>query len=325
MKGNGAVKILIDTDIGSEMTDALALVLAAISSEVEILGVTICTGDTRFRASVAKLFLSQLGKNHVPVAAGYGDKKSQHIWEKALIFPSGYRELPFDKREAYKLINNTVNENKGEVVLVGIGPLTNIAKALEFDPTLPQKVKRLVVMGGMMEPPIVDGERIPRGFEYNFCQDSLSAERVIRAGFDLVLVPGDLTFRQDNPWTRENLEDLKQLNHPVTNLLWKLSERSLTERKRIFRGKGIPISLARPWVNDEILMSYIINPQEFKTKQILVEWSLPDKYPRLALSDTGCKLSVVYDAPLPRVRDFIIRRLKDEFASKAPTKTPISC
>lgn len=190
-------KIILDTDIGSEMTDAATLVLLAISPEIELLGVTTVTHDSVFRASVAKKFLELLDKLNVPVSAGFGGQ-SEHIWEKEVISPKGYEpSKDLDPRPAWQLILDLVNKNKGDVTLVGIGTTTNIAKALEEDSELPKKVKGLVLMGGMIEPPTVDGKQIPRGFEYNFCNDSASIEKIIKAGFNLTLLPGDLTFQQN--------------------------------------------------------------------------------------------------------------------------------
>ncbi len=150
------------------MTDAAALVLAAVSPEIELLGVSTVTHDSVFRATVAKKFLRLFGQNKIPVVAGYGTGGA-HTWEKEIIFPEGYQpSKSLDKRPAWKLIVDLVNENKGEISIIGIGTTSNLAEALVHDPELPKKIKELVLMGGMIEPPIVDGKEIPRGFEYNF-------------------------------------------------------------------------------------------------------------------------------------------------------------
>src|SRR3989344_7233720 len=138
------MKIILDTDIGSEMTDAAALCLAVVSPGIELLGVSTVTHDTIFRGSVAKKFLQLLGKKNIPVAPGFGNE-TDHDWEKQIIFPEGYKPLDLDKRQGYELILDLVEENKDGVVLVGIGTTTNIAKALEIDPNLPKKVSRLVL------------------------------------------------------------------------------------------------------------------------------------------------------------------------------------
>src|SRR3989344_2253966 len=202
-------KIILDTDMGSEMTDAATLTLAAISPEIELLGVTTVTHDSVFRASVAKKFLDLLGRKEIPVSSGFGTS-GDHKWEKEIIFPDGYEpSKELDLRSASQLILDLVNENKGDITLVGIGTTTNIAEALAKDSDLPNKVKGLILMGGMIEQPVVDGKIIPRGFEYNFCNDSLSIEKIIKAGFkspgtNVKLNPALIIFSID----RESLQKL---------------------------------------------------------------------------------------------------------------------
>lgn len=139
-------KIILDTDIGSEMTDAATLCIAATATELDLLAVTTVTHDTIFRATTAKHFLSLLNKD-IPVAAGAGSQGA-HTWEKAIIFPNGYEPASLDGRLAEQVIVDVVNQYPGEVILLGIGTLTNIAKALELDPMLSRKTKELLLMGG---------------------------------------------------------------------------------------------------------------------------------------------------------------------------------
>lgn len=300
-------KIILDTDIGSEMTDAAALTLAAISPEIELLGVTTVTHDSVFRASTAKKFLNLLKKENIPVAAGFGTS-GNHEWEKAVVFPEGYlssKEL--DSRSAWKLILDLVNQNEN-VTLVGIGTTTNLAKALEQDSKLPQKVGRLILMGGIINPPIVDEKTIPRGFEYNFCNDSTSAEKIIKAGFNLTLVPGDLTFQQDDPWTDDELLKLASIQNPAIQLLAKLKDKSLDAMTEGMKKANLPLEFAKPWVNDEFVITYIIKPELFKTQGVFIKWELPDKYPRFIISDDGYPLKLVSQANFSEARSFILER-----------------
>lgn len=302
-------KIILDTDIGSEMTDAAALTLAVVLPEVKLLGVITVTHDAVFRASVAKKFLNLLGEGGIPVSSGFGTG-GDHIWEKEVIFSEGYQpSTELDQRSAWQLILDLVNKNIGDITLVGIGTTTNIARALEEDPELPKKVSELVLMGGMIEPPIVDNKIIPRGFEYNFCNDSASIEKIIKAGFNLTILPGDLTFHQDDPWTDEELTQLAAIKHPVVELLVKLKNGSLIAMKEGMRKTNLPIEFARPWVNDEFVLAYLAKPELFETKNIFISWELPDKYPRLMPSDDGYPIKLVYKTNFKNTREFIIQRL----------------
>lgn len=303
------MKIILDTDIGSEMTDAVALCLATISPEIELLGVTTVTHDTVFRASVAKKFLQLLGKSNIPVSVGFG-KEAEHNWEKRVIFPEGYKPLNLDARQSYELLLDLVNQNKNDVVLVGIGTTTNIAKSLEIDPDLPKKISRLVLMGGMINTPMVYGEQIPIGFEYNFCNDNVSATKIIQAGFNLTLLPGDLTFNQDDPWTEEDFEELAGINHPAIRLLVALKNQHMIEMKKSMEKAGLPVSFAKPWVNDEFTISYLIKPNLFGTEEVSISWELEGKYPKILIAEQGYPITLIQKTDFIKTRKFIIKRLK---------------
>ena len=302
------IKIFIDTDIGSEMTDAATLCLAATAPEIELIGVSTVTHDTVFRASVAKKFLEILDQGHIPVSAGFG-KEAKHVWEEAIVFPEGYYPAKLDEREGYKLILDLVDQYKNEVTLVGIGTLTNIAKALEVDPLFPRKVKRLVLMGGMIQSPVIDNLQIPIGFEYNFCNDGKAAEQVIKGGFNLTMLPGDITFDQNDPWTKEELIELASINNPAVQLLSKLQQTSQIEANKGLVAANLPTQFAKPWVNDELLIAYLIKPQLFETQDVYVNWELPDKYPRIEVSDSGIPLTLINKANFTEARNFILDRL----------------
>ena len=303
------MKIILDTDIGSEMTDAATLVLLASAPEIELLGVTTVTHDSRFRALVARKFLNLIGKNETPVSAGFGNG-GEHKWEKEIIFPEGSSPDGLDPRPAHKLILDLVNQNIGDITLVGIGTTTNIARALEEDSELPKKVSSLILMGGTIEPPTVDGRIIPRGFEYNFCNDSASIEKIIKVGFNLVILPGDLTFQQDDPWTEEELKQLAEIKHPVIELLVKLKNGSLLAMKEGMQKANLPIEFVKPWVNDEFVAAYLIKPELFETRDLLIQWELPDKYPRLIPSNTGHAIKLISKTDFTKTREFIIESLK---------------
>ncbi len=194
---------------------------------------------------------------------------------------------------------------------MGIGTTTNIAKALEEDSELPKKVSSLILMGGMIEPPTVDGKTIPRGFEYNFCNDSASIEKIIKAGFNLTILPGDLTFQQNDPWTEEELKRLTEIKHPSVELLVRLKNGSLLAMKEGMQKANLPIEFAKPWVNDEFVAAYLIKPELFETEDLLIRWELPDKYPRLIPSDAGYAVTLISKTNFPKTREFIIERFKN--------------
>lgn len=305
------IKLILDTDIGSEMTDAAALTLAAISLEIDLLSVTTVTGNSVFRASVARKILDMLGKPEVPVSPGYGDgSEVEHAWEKRIIFPDGYRASNrLDVRPAWQMILDSVNSARSETAIACIGPLTNLARALYKDPNLPNKVSCLLLMGGMINQPIVGGHQIPRGFEYNFCQDSEALQSVIRAGFDITILPGDLTFQDNSWWLEEDLKIMAGSKNPTLRLLKQLNDASVLEMAKNMEAKNMSIEFARPWVNDEFLMAYIIRPDLFEVKEDRFDIEMPDKYPRFIPSPSGCLIKILSSTNFTQTRSFILDRL----------------
>jgi inosine-uridine nucleoside N-ribohydrolase len=295
-------KLFIDTDIGSEMTDAAAITLAASSSEVTLLGLTTVTGNTPFRAAAAARLLELLGQSTIPIAAGIGNLLKVPTWEVDA-FGVTYDQESYHEDAAAGLIITTIKAHPHEVTLVGIGPLCNIARALDLCPELLQLTKRLVLMGGMLTPPLVDSVEVPRGFEYNFQQDVAASEKVLTAGFDLTIVPGDLTFQSESIWTEEEFTKIQVISHPAVRLLAELAEHSFGELQEILANGNFPPELVRRWINDEIAMMYVLQPELFETETLQFEWQLPDKYPRLVEVEQGSEATIVRT-----VKDFSVLR-----------------
>lgn len=300
------LKLLIDTDIGSEVEDAMALSLAIASGKIEVIGVTTVTGDTNFRAQVAKKILSLLGKKKTPVIPGLGNPKTMKGWEYSTFLDKDEKIKIDLKISASDFIIDILTRSPKQIILAGIGPLINIAEALDKDPTIIQKVKKVVLMGGMINPPNFDGKKIPRGFEYNFCTDPFSAEKVLNAGFPLVLLPGDITFSQNNPWSAKELTKLKKINHPIINFLMKVNDVWMVEFKKILQKANLPLVFTQAWINDTLLMAYLLKPEFFETKKKIFQWQLPDKYPRFIKSNTGIRMEIITKVDFPAVKKFII-------------------
>lgn len=147
-------RLIIDTDIGTDIDDALAL-LYGIKSGYDIALVTTVHGDTVLRAKIAKKLLDYLKKD-IPVVAG-----EQKPLKQTQIFWTGIEGKGFlDGTERYEIEGNapdkiasTVHENKGDISIACIGPLTNIATAFQRYPDLPSMISRIYVMGNAITTP----------------------------------------------------------------------------------------------------------------------------------------------------------------------------
>jgi purine nucleosidase len=180
-----SVPMLVDVDTGVD--DALALLYACASPEIELLGVTCVSGnvhrDLAARNSLAVLELA--GRSDVEVALGAEAPLRRPItFDEVVHGPGGvgHAEVaepsrPLADGHAADLLIDRVQARPGEVTLVTLGPMTNLAIALEREPHLPSMVRRFVFMGGAFRHP---GNATP-GAEANIYTDPEAAEQVFAA------------------------------------------------------------------------------------------------------------------------------------------------
>jgi purine nucleosidase len=184
------IPVIIDTDIGSDIDDILALLTAFGSPELEIVGITATYGDTVLRARIVKQ-LCDLAGIDVPIGAGEKVTLSgRNVWlagyEDELLDPDA-TAATFEPRKATEVISNAARSHAGELVIVGIGPLTNLANALEEDPQIESMVSQLVVMGG-------DFSASP-GSEHNVISDVVAAARLFKTVIPVRMIGVDQTRR----------------------------------------------------------------------------------------------------------------------------------
>ncbi len=147
-----SVKVLLDTDIGSDIDDAVALAYLLSQPECELLGITTVTGEADKRAMLASA-LCKVGGKEVPIFPGS---------EKPLLIPQKQDRAPqakalekwdhdtqFPEAQAVEFLRQTIREHPGEITLLTIGPLTNIGLLFALDPGIPSLLAQLVMMCGI--------------------------------------------------------------------------------------------------------------------------------------------------------------------------------
>ena len=146
-----ATKVLLDTDIGSDIDDALALAYLLANPACQLLGITTVTGDTGQRASLASALCRVAGKT-VPILPGRREPllipQQQPQVPQAAALARWPHDTEFARGLAVEFLRATIHENPGEVVLLGISPLTNLAALFAADEDIPSLLKALVLMGG---------------------------------------------------------------------------------------------------------------------------------------------------------------------------------
>ena len=145
-------KILLDTDIGTDIDDAVGLAYLLKQPNCDLLGITTVSGESQQRAMIASA-LCKAAKKEVPIYPGLempllGQQRQPHA-PQAEALSRWEHETKFPKGEAIEFMRNTIHNNPGEVTLLAIGQFTNVAMLFKIDPEIPNLLKRLVVMGGV--------------------------------------------------------------------------------------------------------------------------------------------------------------------------------
>jgi len=260
-------KIIIDTDPGVD--DTMAICMALHSPELEIVGLTTVFGNADVETtSLNGLRLVELeGNDHIPVIKGCGKSLAHAGWEAPVHVhgkdgmgnsnpPPPHGSLLH--MHAARFIIETVLAHPGEITLVPVGPLTNIALALHLEPRIAQLVKEVVIMGGAA---YVPGNITPMA-EANIYNDPLAASLVFSAGWKLTMVGLDVT--QKVMQTPAHFAEL--FRHP--NAVTLLIQRILPCYQQYFdKFLGLNGSI---YTHDPSDIACIIEPSLFKMESVPV-------------------------------------------------------
>lgn len=203
-------KIVLDTDMGTDVDDAMCLALALASPEIELVAVTTVSGDTKHRAQISKRLLGLAGRDDVPVFAGRGEPVTQD-GSFALTGKEGDGILgdgpapEIEDEPGTDAICRLLREHE-DLEIVAVGPMTNLAVTIGADAALAARVKQLTIMGGHVRDIAYGGFSFPYGIDYNMCSDKEASVKTLRADVPTRLVTGDVTLQC---WLRE--EDLVRL------------------------------------------------------------------------------------------------------------------
>jgi purine nucleosidase len=216
-------KVIYDTDPGVD--DAMAVYFALAHPRIELLGITTVFGNVYVQQATANaLYLTQLAGRNTPVVQGaagplQGNYPGPH---PGIHGADGLGNLPSraaltrsaQAGNAAQYMVDMARAQPGQISLVPVGPLTNIALALQIEPRLPQLLRQVVLMGGAVQ---VGGNVSPVA-EANIWNDAHAADAVFTAGFKLCMVGLDVTHQLLMPLRL--FESLAQHHqHPATDML----------------------------------------------------------------------------------------------------------
>ena len=257
-------RIIIDTDIGSDPDDALAIALAMKSPEIIVEGITIVNGDVEHKARMAHKLLSLGGRSDIKVIPGISNSllKNRTLYangQEGEGFVSPDDHTLFDGHAVDFIIEQVMN-NPGEISLVAIGPLTNIAAAMIREPKIVNALKRIYLMGGVTGTGDHHSDLPP--VEYNIKCDPEAASLVFSSGISILMVGLDVTMKL--MLTEEKVNQIKNKNTPLNKVLAGIVERWLS-----FIGeKATPM-------HDPLALALVIDPSLVKTQRmnVVVEYS----------------------------------------------------
>jgi uridine nucleosidase len=255
-------KIIIDTDPGVD--DSMAILFAFQSPEVEVVGLTTIFGNvyTDLATQNALRLVEFVDRPDVPVAHGA---------ELPLVVPIEYvadfvhgrdglgntnPPLPQGQavaQPAAQFIAETVMAHPGEIILVPVGPLTNIALALALEPRLAENVAEVVVMGGAVT---VNGNVTPAA-EANIIHDPHAADVVFRAGWPITMVGLDVTMK--TIMTDGYLASLRSSGSRIGRFIYDISRFYQEFHTKAYGLEGIH-------THDPSAIAYVVDPSLFKTQ-----------------------------------------------------------
>lgn len=213
--------IIIDTDPGID--DALAFLLALASPELVVDGIVTIHGNaSTAQVTTNALSILELAKrSNVPVYRGC----ELPLVQPSMLSPEthgnsglGYAQLPAPQSQVRAqhgsdFIIEHIMSHPGEITLVCIGPLTNVALAIRKEPRIVQAVKEVFIMGGAIKH---QGNTTPLA-EYNTYVDPHAAHIVFHSGMPMILTPLDVTYQCI--FTTDDLSRLQKIDSPITKFI----------------------------------------------------------------------------------------------------------
>ena len=248
------IPVILDTDIGDDIDDALALALALQSPELEVRAVVTVLQHRERRADLAWKILELYGRTEVAVGQGAEQplmtRPRTSVVRQTVALGPEERMPEGRRRNGIGLIVETLMSSREKITWLAYGPLTNVALALKAEPRIAAKIERLVLMNGVF----FQGPRL----EYNTERDPEAAAIVFSSGLPITTVGLDVTMKcRLEP---EHMKRFEASSVPAVKFLWELI--------RIWQ-EGKPER--RPVLHDPLAVAVTFRPELIRTATGRVE------------------------------------------------------
>ncbi len=260
-------QIIIDTDPGQD--DAVAILLALASPELEILGLTCVAGNVPLDLTQknARMICELAGRTDIPVFAGAARPlvrplvTAEYVHGKTglngPVLPDPV--MPLQAQNAVDFIIDTVlSRPSGAVTLCAIGPLTNVALALIRAPEIAGKIREIVLMGGAC----FEGGNTTPCAEFNIFVDPQAAQTVFGSGIPLVVHPLDMTHHALT--TSKRVEKIRALANPVAVATAEMMDFFERFNERKYGTDGGPL-------HDPNVIAWLLQPELYTGREVNVE------------------------------------------------------
>lgn len=282
------IPIILDCDPGHD--DAVAILLACASPELEVRGITTVAGNVPLdKTSKNALKICELARlNHIRVYAGMSRPMVRALFTAEYVhgksgldgpeLPEPARQL--ESQHAIDFIIEELRSAAEPITLIPTGPLTNIAMALVKAPEIKSHIKEIVLMGGAIR----EGNTTPSA-EFNIYVDPHAAQIVFHSGVPVTMIGLDVTHQA--LVLPERLERIRAIGSRTANAIVQLMEFYQRYDRRKYRMAGAPL-------HDPCAVAYVIDRGLFETKFVNVE---VETCSDLTIGRTVCDLWEVTDRP----------------------------
>jgi pyrimidine-specific ribonucleoside hydrolase len=258
-------RVIIDTDPGTD--DALAIFLAIRSPELKIEALTPVAGNVPLELTLpnALRLVEIAGRTDIPVAAGAKQPlKRQLVTASYAHGENGLAGVQFPEpktrpvsESAWELIRRIVRRSPGEIHLIAIGPLTNLALAFQDDPQLPRMIPSITLMGGSLS-----AGNVSPSAEFNIYVDPEAAQIVFRSGIPITMVGLDVTRRAT--LREQDIQALEAANNPISRAAGQITRATMSRMRKAGATEG-------PAMHDSLAVATFLDPSVVTLQEYYVD------------------------------------------------------